>query len=160
MIITQAGVADISQIAAIVSESNKDVAKLFDINVENNPKHPSFYTKQWVASDMERGERYFLLWKNNSAIGCVAFEHPRPDTAYLNRLSVLPSYRHEGAGEMLVKHILAVAKEKDIKRVSIGIIAAHSLLKEWYAGLGFIASGTRTFDHLPFDVTYMYSEIK
>ncbi len=44
------------QIAAIVSEANKDIAKQFNLNKENNPKHPSFYTKEWVLSDMKRGE--------------------------------------------------------------------------------------------------------
>lgn len=87
---------------------------------------------------MGRGEEYFLLSENNTAIGCVAFEYPRPNTAYLNRLSVLPSHRHKGAGYLLVRHVFQYAKEKDIERMSIGIIANHNVLKAWYLRLGFI----------------------
>ena len=78
-------------IASIVSESNKSVARLFGIDERNNPKHPSFYTQEWVLSDFDRGEEYFLFLSEGSAVACVAFEHPRPNTAYLNRLSVMPA---------------------------------------------------------------------
>ncbi len=159
MKIVKAGMEDISKIAVVVSESNKDVAEQFGINAKNNPKHPSFYTNDWVVSDMERGEEYFLLLDSSTVIGCVAFEHPRPDTAYLNRLSVLPAYRNKGMGELLVKHILQYSINKDIEKVSIGIIAAHSILKEWYLRLGFIENNTQKFDHLPFDVTYMHYDL-
>jgi hypothetical protein len=39
--------------------------------------------------------------------------------------------------------------------VSIGIIADHTILKNWYLKLGFIEGKTKSFDHLPFDVTFM-----
>jgi hypothetical protein len=78
---------DAEQIAAIISEANKDIAKQFNINKDNNPKHPSFYTKEWVLSDFTRGEKYFIHKNNNIITGCVAFEQPNADTAY-------PSYQH------------------------------------------------------------------
>jgi GNAT superfamily N-acetyltransferase len=71
----------------------------------------------------------------------------------------MPNRRHEGAGELLVRHILKYAKEKGVVKVSIGIIAAHSVLKSWYVRLGFIEKHTQTFEHLPFDVTYMHYEL-
>jgi len=146
---------DTEQIASIVSQANKDVAKQFDINFENNPKHPSFYTNEWVFSDFNRGEEYFISHVNNTNTGCVAFEQPNPDTAYLNRLSVLPEYRRQGMGTMLVNYILEYSRSKNIQFVSIGIIAAHDILKNWYSNRGFIEGETQKFDHLPFDVMYM-----
>jgi ribosomal protein S18 acetylase RimI-like enzyme len=146
---------DAGLIASIVSESNKDVACQFDITLENNPKHPSFYTRDWVLSDLNRGEEYFICCTNSAASGCVAFEQPDPDTAYLNRLSVLPKHRHHGIGAALVNHILEYSRLKDIKYVSIGIIAAHGVLKKWYSNLGFTEGETQNIDHLPFDVKYM-----
>ncbi|MCP3887838.1 MAG: GNAT family N-acetyltransferase [Desulfobulbaceae bacterium] len=38
--------------------------------------------------------------------GCVAFEQSDNDTAYLNRLSVSPGFRHKGIGSLLVRHII------------------------------------------------------
>jgi ribosomal protein S18 acetylase RimI-like enzyme len=146
---------DASQIAAIIRESHQDVARMFAITEENNPKHPSFCATDWVLKDFRRGEEYFLCKIGDTVAGCVAFEQPDAQTAYLNRLSVLPGYRHQGLGAALVRHILAYARSRPVSIVSIGIIASHEGLKTWYAGLGFVEKDTRTFAHLPFDVTFM-----
>ncbi len=146
---------DAEKIAFIVSEANKDVAKLFGLTIQNTPKHPSFYTPDWVLSDFKRGEQYFLYSDDETSKGCVAFEQPDAKTAYLNRLSVLPEYRHNKIGSTLVQHILEYADTKNILYVSIGIIAEHEMLKQWYLKLGFVKGDTRKFEHLPFDVLYM-----
>lgn len=154
-----ASLSDAEKLALIVRNSNKDVADKFDITFENNPKHPSFYTKEWVLKDFERGEEYFLYQENNEYLGCVAFEQPNTETAYLNRLSVLPMYRRNGIGEKLVTHIIEHSKEKNVKTISIGIITKHEQLKTWYSKLGFKEGDTKIFSHLPFDVTFMHYEL-
>jgi len=146
---------DAEQLALIISEANKDVAQQFDITMRNAPKHPSFCTKAWVLSDLKRGEEYFLYKDGEVLAGCVAFEQPDNDTAYLNRLSVMPKYRHNGIGSALVRYVLDYSKTRNVQTVSIGIIADHELLKHWYSGLGFVEVNTRKFEHLPFDVKYM-----
>lgn len=148
-------VTDAAKIAFIISKANKDVAELFDLTSKNAPKHPSFYTPHWVLSDFNRGEQYFLYADDGVEKGCVAFEQPDTETAYLNRLSVLPRFRHNGIGSALVQHILDYADSKSILTVSIGIIAEHDVLKQWYLKLGFIEGDTRKFEHLPFNVQYM-----
>ena len=154
-IIQKASFHDAKIIAFLVSQSKKDIADKFGLTIENNPKHPSFYTKKWVLSDIDRGEEYFLCQRKNANLGCVAFEQPDSKISYLNRLSVLPEYRHDGVGEQLVKHVLEYSKSKEIQKVSIGIIVDHTILKKWYLKLGFIEGITKSFDHLPFDVTFM-----
>jgi len=146
---------DAERIATIIRKSHRDVARMFTITQENNPRHPSFCTADWIAADFHRGEEYFLCKVAGADAGCVAFELAGPETAYLNRLSVLPAYRRQGFGAALVRHILAYARSKQVDIVSIGIIAAHGRLKTWYSDLGFVEKGTRTFAHLPFDVTFM-----
>ncbi|MBC8441359.1 MAG: GNAT family N-acetyltransferase [Deltaproteobacteria bacterium] len=150
---------DAEIIAFIVSHGNKDVAEKFDLTLENNPKHPSFYTKELVLSDIDRGEEYFLYRIKGVNCGCVAFEQLNSNISYLNRLSVLPEYRHKGIGEQLVKHVIEYSRTKNIQMVSIGIIAEHTLLKKWYLERGFIEGETKHFDHLPFNVTYMSYEL-
>ena len=152
-------VNDAEHIAFIVSEANKDIAQQFNINIKNAPKHPSFCTKSWILSEFQRGGTYFLYKDGNIAAGCVAFEQPDNDTGYLNRLSVLPEFRHKGIGAALVRHVLDYSRIKDVKILSIGIIADHKLLENWYLKLGFIEVTTQKFDHLPFAVRYMKYEL-
>jgi len=150
---------DATILATLIKDANKEVARQFGITYANNPKHPSFYTKKWVENDFTRGEEYFLLQENGINIACVAYESTRADTAYLNRLSVLSQHQNKGIGEKLVSHIFKYSKDKKHLQVSIGIIAEHIKLKKWYLKLGFKQKTTKSFKHLPFDVTYMSYEL-
>jgi hypothetical protein len=44
--------------------------------------------------------------------------------------------------------------------VSIGIIAEHTELRDWYKGLGFTKGETKKFPDLPFHVAVMSCETK
>jgi len=113
MQIREATHEDLATIAMLVSEANKDVAVRFSLNAENCPKHPSFCTEAWVASDLARGERYFILEDESKPIACVAYENPSVGLAYLNRLSVLPKHRNRGIGAHLVQHITTIRSCSD-----------------------------------------------
>ncbi len=155
MHIREASPADLSTIAMLVSESNKDVAVKFGLNAENCPKHPSFCTESWVQADIARGQTYFILEENSEPIGCVAYEASSPDLAYLNRLSVLPEHRNRGVGARLVQHIFEHACSLSVRTISIGVIGEHTDLQRWYKKLGFEDGETKRFSHLPFSVKYM-----
>lgn len=146
---------DARLLAMLISESNKDVALRFGLNADNCPGHPSFCNETWVLADFARGERYFILQDNGTAIGCVACENPSAGLAYLNRLSVLSTHRKKGGGERLVRHVIGLAQLSEVGSISIGIIAAHAELKRWYLKLGFSEGETKTFPHLPFAVCYL-----
>ncbi|GAB6906309.1 GCN5-related N-acetyltransferase [Desulfosarcina cetonica] len=151
---------DADAIARVVSIANRDVADRFGLTMENAPRHPSFCTTEWILSDMDRGQAYFVCRESGMITGCVAFEQADAATAYLNRLAVLPEYRHNGLGSALVRHILTLAEKTGVKTVSIGIIAEHERLKRWYQGLGFVDAGTKRFDHLPFTVGFMHYAVR
>ena len=155
MSITYAKQEQSGKISQIVSDSNKDVAKRFGFTIENCPKHPSFCTKKWVDDDFERDVDYFIYEDKGESVGCVAFESPEENIAYLNRLSVLKNTRRKGIGKKLVDHIISYSKAKGIEKISIGIIADNIELKKWYGAIGFVEKDTAKFPHLPFDVTYM-----
>ncbi|MFX0070233.1 MAG: GNAT family N-acetyltransferase [Candidatus Hermodarchaeota archaeon] len=90
--------------------------------------------------------------------GCVALEKANEHTCYLERLAVLPKYRRQGFGKRLVNHIFKQAKKIGAQRVEIGIIALNTELRNWYNKQGFIEKNTVDYDHLPFSVTFMYSD--
>jgi N-acetylglutamate synthase-like GNAT family acetyltransferase len=150
---------DAQLIAEIVSESNKDVAIKFRLDVNNCPKHPSFYNAGRVKADFNRGEQYFILENGVEVYDCVAIECPNDDALYLNRLSVLPACRQQGYGRNLVEFVIKQAKSASATVISIGIIGEHAELLKWYKKLGFMPTETRRFPHLPFTVQYMTYQI-
>ena len=155
MSIRKATSDDLTTIAMLISESNKDVAVKFGLNAENCPKHPSFCTESWIEADLARSETYFILEEDGLPIGCVAYENPSAGLAYLNRLSVLPLHRNRGVGARLVQHIVQHARSASIQTISIGVIGEHTDLQRWYRKLGFKDGETKRFPHLPFSVKYM-----
>lgn len=145
-------------LAALIRDSFRDVAERFGLTPQNSPTHPSNCTADWITTALDKGIRYYLLEIDGRAGGCVALERANPDVCYLERLAVLPKYRRRGLGQALVEHAFHEAGSMDAKRVEIAIIAGHTELKKWYERLGFIAAETRRFDHLPFEVLFMFTE--
>jgi len=54
---------------------------------------------------------------------------------------------------------LSNAKLLGAHRVSIGIIAEHTELKNWYKRIGFVEGESKEFPPLPFRVTFMSYEV-
>lgn len=158
--IREATIEDAEILANIISESFRNVARRFSLTQENCPKHPSNCTISWIESDMERGVEYFILFQSGSPIGCVGLERPSMDVCYLERLSVLPEMRGKHFGISLVRHALHYAASKGARKVSIGIIAEQTELKEWYNAQGFVEVGLKSFPHLPFQVCFMALNLK
>lgn len=159
MTIRPASANDIQMTVSIIRRACATVAKRFGLTPENCPKNPAFYTEDRVRDDLARGVRYYFLEDDAEARGCVALEQAKPDVCYLERLAVLPEHRAHGYGTALVRHALEQARELDVQRVEIGIISADAELKAWYGRFGFIQTGTRTFEHLPFVVAFMAKKL-
>ncbi len=155
MKIHMASPVEAKTLAQIIARANRSVARQFALDQDNAPAHPSFCTADWIRDGQNRGETYFILEAKGKDVGCVAYESPEPDVAYLNRLAVLPEFQGQGMGKKLVDHIIDQAKKDQKKTISIGIIKAHLELAAWYGALGFERTGTKEFDHLPFNVQFM-----
>lgn len=147
---------DIELLAGLIRSSFTDVAERFGLTPHNCPKHPSNCTPQWIRSDLGRGVRYYVLRAGGTAAGCVGVEKAAPTTCYMERLAVLAAHRGKGYGSQLARHAMQTARDWDASSVEIGIIAADTRLKAFYASLGFQEGKTKTFPHLPFQVAFMH----
>ena len=54
---------------------------------------------------------------------------------------------------------MAATGSGGVTRVEIGIISEDTQLKDWYRQFGFVQTGTKAFDHLPFVVAFMAKEL-
>ncbi len=159
MEIREASERDTGDLNRIIRTSFRDVAERFELTAENCPTHPSLCTQEWLQAAVDKGIRFFILVDGENACGCAAMEYAGVNVCYLERLAVLPPYRHWGFGERLVRHVLDEARVAGTERVEMGIIAAQAELRDWYLGLGFEEMGSRVFEHLPFEVIFMSREI-
>lgn len=146
---------DSQVLAETIRKSFQDVAERFGLTRENAPRHPSNCTADWIREHLQRGLTYFAIENNSHVVGCVALERANTGVCYLERLAVLPDNRRRGFGKALVEHALSEARRLGVNYVSIGIIAEHTELKDWYKKLGFVEGESKEFPDLPFGVTFM-----
>ncbi|KPU45532.1 protease synthase and sporulation negative regulatory protein PAI 1 [Oxobacter pfennigii] len=146
---------DYSLYAEVVSKSFLTVAREFNFTEENAPTNPAFIKPRHIMRMKEKGINMFGLFLDNICIGFVAVEKIDNECFCMERLSVLPEYRHKGYGNMLVNFIFDFVKKFGGKKITIGIVNDNEILKRWYIKKGFCQTGTKTFEHLPFEVGYM-----
>jgi ribosomal protein S18 acetylase RimI-like enzyme len=99
--------------------------------------------------------KLFGLFLNNMQVGFVAIEKADDRVYYLDKLAILPGFRHKGYGKSLVRFVSSYVKKRDGQKVSLGMIDESAVLKNWYQQLGFKETGTKNFEHLPFTVCFM-----
>lgn len=139
----------------LIREGNRDVATRWGLTTENCPTHPSFLSMARLEEAIERGDRYFLAMRGEKAIGCVGMDsHSKQTVTFVKRLAVLPRWREGGVGTLLLEHVIKQAAADGRIFVELAIIADDQLLRQWYERRGFRHTGNKTFDHLPFAVSF------
>lgn len=146
---------EIDDCARVISESFMTVAKEFGITKQNAPTNPAFIDSEALVKMKEKGVRMYGGYIEDKLISFAALEKASDDIYYLEKLCVVPEYRHNGYGEQLIKYIFDTVKGLGGKKVSIGIINDNRVLKNWYMKNGFSETGRRVFEYLPFEVCFM-----
>jgi len=139
----------------VIKNSFRTVADEFDLAIENCPAHPSFVTIQQLKELKSKGLRLFGLFLGADQVGFVAVEKANDTLYYMDKLAVLPEYRHRGYGTELVAFVLDYIRNRGGQKLSIGMIDEHKVLKDWYGKLGFAVISMTKFPHLPFTVCFM-----
>ena len=139
----------------IIHKSFITVADEFGMTKDNCPNHTAFMPIDKLIRQYESGADMFLCQHNGEYVGYFSLVN-NGESVELNNLSVLPEYRHLGIGKKLVEYAKDyVIKNTGAKIITIGIIEDNTILKDWYETLGFIHTGTKKFDSLPFTVGFM-----
>jgi len=147
---------DLGKCLEVIRSSFKTVADEFGFTQENCPGHTSFMKLDRLERDFEFGNPMYAYEAGGRYAGFVSLRPKEDGSCEMKLLCVLPEFRHGGIGRELVDHAKRAASEEFGKRrLTIGIIDEGEVLKSWYAGLGFVHTGTQKYEHLPFTVGFM-----
>lgn len=146
---------ELSECLAVIHQSFKTVADTFGLTRENCPRHTSFIPLSFLESQMNWGWHMYALYAGKKIIGYMSLSKEGEDVFELHNLAVLPEYRHNGFGKLLLDHAKNAVRSMGGKVIRIGIIEESSILKRWYISNGFVHTGTKKFDHLPFTSGYL-----
>ncbi len=153
--ITKVNSSELQACLEVIHESFKTVAVQFGLTQENCPKHTSFIPLSFLEAQRNWGWHMYALYADEKIIGYMSLSRENDDAYELHNLAVLPEYRHNGFGKMLLNHAKTVVKSFGGNVIKIGIIEESTVLKNWYIANGFEHVGTKKFDHLPFTSGYL-----
>lgn len=146
---------ELAECLLVIHQSFATVAEEFGLTKENCPKHTSFIPLSFLKTQMDWGWHMYGLYAGKKIIGYMSLSKEGGGDFELHNLAILPEYRHRGFG----KQMLDFAKEKVMSlggaSIKVGIIEESTVLKDWYIANGFVPTGTKKFDHLPFTSGYL-----
>ena len=146
---------ELGEAARVVRGAFATVAAEFGLTEENCPTNGAFLPEGRLEAQFDAGVRMAGAFDGDVMIGFVALDLSDAEKPELEKLSVLPQSRHQGAGKLLVGWASEQARAAGAAALRIGIIEENVRLRAWYEGLGFAHTGTRVFAHLPFTVGFM-----
>lgn len=116
--------SDAKIITQIIQQSFHTVAIDFNITKYNCPSHPSFIKIGQVERFFEQNLKLFGYFTQNQLVGLVMLEKTKDDTTtwYIEKLSVLPAYRHHGIGKKLLEYTYSYIQENGGSYISIALI--------------------------------------
>lgn len=148
---------DIPSCVKVIRDSFLTVANEFEFTAENAPRFTAFATtKERLLWQMNTEHRLmYAYFDNENIVGYYSLLLQENDECELNNLCVLPSYRHKGIGEELLKSAFDEAINLGCSKVSIGIVEENTVLRKWYEAFGFVHTKTEKYDFFPFTCGYM-----
>ena len=139
----------------VIHRSFQTVADEFGLTKENCPTNGAFMPVERLMDDYEKGMRMFALFHEGEMAGYMQLEQKGGDLVKLEKLAVLPQYRHLGFGKELLDFAKGKAKELGAGKLTLGMIDENTRLKNWYLANGFVSIETKVIPNLPFTVGYM-----
>ena len=151
---------DVSAVLKVLNLSHGTIARDFNFTKEDNPTNNAFIDEKTLREQLKNGLALYGLKMENRLVGCIAIEKSKRevDTYYIEKVSVLPEFRHQGIGVRLMDFATDKIKNAGGKMISIALIDSNSKLKKWYLSQGFVETGFKDFEHLPFRVCFMRKE--
>ena len=153
--ISEVNASELQTCLDVIHQSFRTVADQFGLTKENCPKHTSYVPLSYLETQMNWGWHMYGLYAEKRIIGYMSLSKENDDAYELHNLAVLPEYRHNGFGKLLLDHAKETVKSLGGNMIKIGIIEESTVLKNWYIDNGFVHTGTKKFDHLPFTSGYL-----
>lgn len=154
------GVKELELFTNVIRNSFRTVADQFGLTEINSPTNPAFTTAENLKNLALKAE-CFGLYKNGIPCGFFALEfNYESKSVFLERVCVLPEYRHNGFGKTILEFAESYCRERSADKISIGMMNNNTVLKNWYIENGFTEISVKQFSHLLFDVCFLENHLK
>jgi len=150
--------ADLEQAAQVVRQGFKTVTKEFRLTMENCAVYGMFMRTERLILDFMKGELMYGLYIDGMMAGFLQLAK-NGDRVSLKKIVVLPQYRCQGYGSALMEFAEKQAAEWGASCLALSFIEEDSRLKQWYTHRGFLHTGVKRYNNLPFTVGTMEKSV-
>lgn len=149
--------SDSKTVASLIRRSFLNQAKELGLKRSEYPNYVAFDTAEKVRERVERGARVTVAHLGERAVGTVTSRvtRDRRETGEITRLGVLPRYRGNSFGSILIAHAEDQLRLAGMRAVELSIVSRFEGLRSYYEQLGYIATVTKRFETLPFEVLFL-----
>lgn len=147
-------------ITEIVNNSFRTVALMYGYTKELVPTFPAFIHSDVIQKQLDNGLIIYGYIQDENIVGCAGYKYFKDDIYKIERLAVIPKYRHLGIGKQLVEYVEQQIGECKGKIAEIEIVDNNTRLREWYKMLGFEEIRIDIYEHLPFKVCVMDKKVR
>lgn len=149
--------SDIPECVSVIKDSFLTVANELGFTAESAPRFTAFsVTEDRLLWQMNSEHRpMYAFYDSGNIVGYYSLMLQENNECELNNLCVLPSYRHRGIGEELLKRAFDEAVKLGCAKINIGIVEENTVLRKWYEAYGFVHIKTEKYDFFPFTCGYM-----
>ena len=158
--IKRAAQSDAETVAHIIRESFKKQAQLLELTPESCPTYVAFETAVGVLRRIESGAHVTLALRAGVPIGTIScLLREDRSCGEIMRLAVLPEYRRNDYGSVLMAHAEQYLLAKGATAVEISIVARFQRLQKYYEDLGYSVSDRRRVPTLPFELLFLVKQL-
>ena len=105
----------------------------------------TFQSTQAIQDQLNKGYRYFLLHKNEDAIGYFSIQR-REDSLFLSKLYIRQSQRRKSYATQTVAFICALAHSQGVNSITLTVNKYNDTAIKSYEKMGFIRTGSLVQD--------------
>lgn len=146
---------EIKECVNVIREAFSTVAEQYGITRENCPTYAAYRTFSQMKVMKENGVKLFSLFEQNKQVAFACLSENGGKTYTMGLLSTRPEFRHMGYGNMLMDFIFDYVKSIGGDKVLIWLMDENKVLKDWYIKYGFVETGIRKAENIPFTICDM-----
>ncbi len=116
-------------------------------------------TKGEMNKYFEKGWDFFAFFYENIPVGSIWLYRTSEKRIKIEKLSVLPEYRHIGIGKQLLDYVSTYSSNIGASLLTLGMINSNRVLKEWYKENGFISKRVKYNKKLGLEICFFEKEL-
>ena len=156
--------SEIAECVNVIRKSFLTVADEFGFTIENAPRFTAFATtEERLFYQLEIEHRLLVAYYDDDGdgriMGYYSLMFLENSECELSNLCVLPEFRHKKIGEALLEDAMSRARNKECKKMKLGIVEENKRIRTWYEKHGFTHTHTVKYDYFPFTCGYMEREL-